>query len=144
MHRWSPWKTACGSNVLLPRPRPAPPFTVSLRPSVASRPAFDPMNIVHIASTIHGGAGTGMLRYREAMLSVGLKSRVVVAWDSPSGEPCVAVSPRKSLSPLCRVARRVCVELDPSSRMLKVIKHLDSAAGRQPSNELFSPRSEEH
>ena len=97
------------------------------------------MNIVHIASTIHGGAGTGMLRYREAMLSVGLKSRVVVAWDSPSGEPCVAVSPRKSLSPLCRVARRVCVELDPSSRMLKVIKYLDSAAGRQPSYELFSP-----
>jgi glycosyltransferase involved in cell wall biosynthesis len=97
------------------------------------------MNILHIASTIHGGASTGMSRYREAMLLAGLKSRIVVAWDTPSDDPCVAVLKTKPFSLLCRLARRARVELDPSSRMLDAIKYLDSAADRRPSYELFSP-----
>src|ERR1039457_6404512 len=90
-----------------------------------------------------------MLRYHRAVLEAGVDSRIIVGTGSPSADPCVAISPRKPLSLLCRITRRVHVELDPSSRMLKAIMRLDSAAGRHPSYELFSPpfsrcRPEEH
>lgn len=54
------------------------------------------MRALHVASTLSGGAGTGLRRYHEALLSVGVDSRILVAAGGNAAErPRVATVRRR-------------------------------------------------
>jgi glycosyltransferase involved in cell wall biosynthesis len=97
------------------------------------------MTVLHIATTLDGGAGIGLRRYHETMLAAGLDARVIVGSSSIGTDSRVAVSTRTPASLLWRLARRAGIQLDPAAKMRAAVKRLDAGAGRQASYELFSP-----
>lgn len=64
------------------------------------------MKVVHLATTLHGGAGTGLRRYHETLLPEGVDSRILVAagGDAPKG-PHVAMVRRRYARGWERLAR---------------------------------------
>ncbi len=97
------------------------------------------MLIVHVATALSGGAGIGMLRYHEAVLSAGVESRIIVGRGATGADTRVALARTRPASVLRRMSRRAGIQLDPAMRVRAEVARLDSAAHRQPSYELFSP-----
>lgn len=95
------------------------------------------MKVLHIATSLDGGAGIGLWRYHRALQSTGVNSRILVM-KPPAGlaGEVAAVNWRKHPLPL-RLAHKTGLLLPRPNRLRKHIADLDRAAG-DASYELFS------
>ncbi len=95
------------------------------------------MKIVHLATSLAGGAGIGLWRYHRALIGAGADSRVLTMHPPAGLEHEVAqVRWRKHLLPI-RLLRRWGVSLGRPERIKNQLAALDRAAGH-PSYELFT------
>lgn len=100
------------------------------------------MTILHIATTLEGGAGIGLWRYHQALQAAGLVSRILVL--QPPAQPSPEISTftwrRRSLP------RKLLIRLGLKTRSEAFrlhVAHLDRLAPSPPDYELFtSPFSE--
>jgi glycosyltransferase involved in cell wall biosynthesis len=97
------------------------------------------MRAVHIASTLGGGAGTGMRRYHEALLSAGADSRIVIADGTGGpGGASVAIVRRRYARGWERLVRATGISTPPEVSMARSVAAADAAAPHAK-YELFSP-----
>jgi glycosyltransferase involved in cell wall biosynthesis len=96
------------------------------------------MKVLHIATTPQGGAGIGMRRYHEALLSVGCDSRMLVAEGTggPSGASVDTVR-RRYARGWDRIARAAGISSPPEVSMAKRVAEADADA-TDTNYELFS------
>lgn len=96
------------------------------------------MIVVHLATTLAGGAGIGLWRYHRALLAVGIDSRILVMNPPPGLESEVArVHWRKHTLPL-RIAQRLGLWSPRNERLRRKIEALDRSSPGQARYELFS------
>ncbi len=101
------------------------------------------MIIVHIATTLSGGAGTGLWRYHRALCAQGVDSRILVI-NPPAGATDRVGSVRWRKRPLpARVLRRLGLWTPVPERLRARIAELDRQAGGA-SYELFSLPYSDH
>ena len=96
------------------------------------------MNVIHIATTLAGGAGAGLGRYHQALKHCGVNSRILLLQPPATPDPDVdTITWRKRSLP-----RRVLMNLDWDTRVeartLRQLARLDRAASRPPDYELFT------
>lgn len=95
------------------------------------------MRILHLATTLEGGAGIGLLRYHEALLAAGADSRVLVARPPATPRADVGVFTWQKRSIPARALLRLGIDLSPSARLHRELAaRLRVAPG--PGYELFS------
>lgn len=97
------------------------------------------MRAVHIASTLGGGAGAGMRRYHEALLSVGCDSRILIAdgTGGSGGASSVATVHRRYARGWERLTRAVGIRTPPEVSMAKRVAEANATAPHAK-YELFS------
>jgi len=96
------------------------------------------MKILHLGATVSGGAGIGMSRYHEALLSVGCDSRILVAEGSGAlDSPNVAMVRRRYARGWERIARAAGIITLPEVSMARSVAAADAAAP-YAKYELFS------
>ncbi len=95
------------------------------------------MTIIHIATTLGGGAGIGLLRYHQALRARGLDSRILVAAKAPNDLGEVAMMHRRKEGLVRRVLRRCGLWRPEEERVRGEIARRDSSA-RGAHYELFS------
>jgi glycosyltransferase involved in cell wall biosynthesis len=94
------------------------------------------MKVVHIASSIFGGAGIGMMRYHRSLLSMGGDSRIIARDITEAKNIQRIFKPAKPV--LRRVGDRLGLPLSEEAKMRQKIEELDSQAENQAQYELFS------
>jgi glycosyltransferase involved in cell wall biosynthesis len=96
------------------------------------------LRILHIATSLEGGAGIGARRYHEALVQAGVDSRILVAGNSSSltGERVQGVQ-RSCPSGFARLSRALGWKTD-EMRMAQRVAQADAAAGNAAQYELFS------
>lgn len=94
------------------------------------------MNVVHVATTLEGGAGIGLLRYHESLRAAGVDSRVLVARPPAAPRADVAVFGWKKRPLPARVLLRLGVDFSPAARLRR---RLAAASAAGADYELFSP-----
>jgi glycosyltransferase involved in cell wall biosynthesis len=96
------------------------------------------MKILHLGATVNGGAGIGMSRYHEALLSVGCNSRLLVAQGSSvESIPHVATVRQQYARGWKRIARAAGISTPPEVLMGRRVAEADAAVP-QANYELFS------
>ncbi|HEY1111495.1 MAG TPA: glycosyltransferase, partial [Opitutaceae bacterium] len=92
------------------------------------------MKIVHLATTLRGGAGIALQRQHAALLAAGADSRIVLSEFDVAAEERLSGAPRAPVALLTRVARRLGIASDAATRLAEKIP----APGTPPKFELFS------
>lgn len=92
------------------------------------------MKVVHIATTLRGGAGIALQRQHTALLAEGIDSRIVLSEFDVASEERIARAPRAPISLPLRIARRLGWASDPAARLARRIP----APTTPPTFELFS------
>jgi len=96
------------------------------------------LRILHIATSLQGGAGIGARRYHEALVQAGLDSKILVA-DAPgslAGERVAGVK-RSYPKGLARLARALGWKME-EMKMVQRVAAADAVAGNAAQYELFS------
>lgn len=92
------------------------------------------MKIVHLATTLRGGAGIALQRQHAALLAAGADSRIVLSeYEAGTGDR-IAAAPRTPISLPQRLARRLGLATDAATRIDQKIP----APTTPPQFELFS------
>lgn len=92
------------------------------------------MRIVHLATTLRGGAGIALQRQHAALLAAGVDSRIVLSEYEVTSSDRIAGAQRAPILFLPRLARRLGVAADAATRLAKKIP----APTIPPNFELFS------
>ncbi|MCG8526599.1 MAG: glycosyltransferase [Opitutales bacterium] len=95
------------------------------------------MKVVHIAHSLKGGAGIGLLRYHLALLAEGVDSRILVA--EGENNAYVALLKRCRTSLLDKFKRRLHLSGEANLSIMKRLSSLDTIAGGKGNFEQFSP-----
>ncbi|PZU99919.1 MAG: hypothetical protein DCE90_01110 [Pseudanabaena sp.] len=94
------------------------------------------MKILHIASSIFGGAGIGMMRYHRSLISMGINSRVIAR--DISDDSNIQRILKKTKPIFRRFGDRFGLHLSEELKMRQKIKELDRQLKNEPQYELFS------
>lgn len=94
------------------------------------------MRVVHVATTLAGGAGIGLERQHQALLAGGCDSRVLVS-DAGSAS-AVAQIPLRNAPFYERVARRLGLRAPKEIRWSRLVARADAAASVRPDYEMFT------
>jgi glycosyltransferase involved in cell wall biosynthesis len=95
------------------------------------------VNVLHIATTLDGGAGIGLQRYHEALIQTGVHSRILVRRPAATDEAHVGAITRQKASAPKRLARRFGFAMTPEARMARALERFNSSV-TAPSYELFT------
>jgi glycosyltransferase involved in cell wall biosynthesis len=95
--------------------------------------------VVHLATTVSGGAGIALQRSHQALLAAGVSSRILVGHLEGNPSPAIAQCPRQRASLLERIARRGGWILDSSDRLTAALEQTRPAGSDAVGYELFSP-----
>lgn len=97
------------------------------------------MTVLHIATTLDGGAGIGLMRYHQALLGAGVDSRILVRNLPQWADKRFARIPSRSLGICQRLARKCGLRVSSEASMRGRVEALDQAAGPIDGYELFTP-----
>lgn len=92
------------------------------------------MKIVHLATTLRGGAGIALQRQHAALLTAGADSRIVLSEFDVAAEERIAAAPRAPVALPVRILRRLGLATDAATRLTQRIP----APTTPPQFELFS------
>jgi glycosyltransferase involved in cell wall biosynthesis len=96
------------------------------------------MTIVHIATSLEGGAGIGLHRYHRALLESGVDSRILVCNLPREHDERVEKFTWRKASFGLRLARRFGIDTSQQARMRRKLEALNQSA-RSGGYELFTP-----
>ena len=95
------------------------------------------MKVVHIATTLSGGAGIATERIHDALLASGIDSRVLCARRADNAGPEIALIPRRPQTLAIRLARKLRLYRSREEKLLVQLDTLNATA-RSVQYELFS------
>lgn len=94
------------------------------------------MKVVHIATTDGGGAGKGMLNLHEALLSLGVESKILVAQKTMQLDSVICMTPNHNLYHWSnyRIVRKVQKIMRRRGKWLTTVEHWDKEIEKASAN----------
>ena len=94
------------------------------------------MKVVHIATTDHGGAALGMINLHEALLTIGVESRILVAQKTTHLDSIVCMNPNHNLYRWSnnRIIRKIQKVMRHRGKWLTVVERWDKQIEKSSAN----------